>query len=414
MSVDWNTPEPSGETEANQPAAPSEVVVPATVETPVVETPATVETEGAEKTTSTETPTEPVKDEATTETQGANSPEESVVKREGRKLFFEAEKIGGPEAVREAISLQAALQDSNLPAEAKLQALYQSAPRAYEDLRKEMFFSYWDSPAQRDALFQDALGQGVTVEKVKELLAGQVAPSPTTARVPTEEELSTMSNAEVLQLLKTAQGVPVDDVELPDAVKARLAELDQIKKDYPQLKDQVTSLSAERERVQQEQTLRMGQEFLTEAMSPAVKMMEEAGLKVLPTDSPEEKAWKEEIWDTVILKTHKSLTESPENRPLADDIELFITKGDRQSAWSKMRAAQARAELAASKLIPIYTSSRQKQRESQTSVLDKERPPMIPGGQTSFGSQQPELTGRNAWNDPAEQDRWKDIAASLA
>jgi len=380
----WNDPITEGVTEANPPATPSEEVAPAQAEKPVIETvETTVETSGSE------TPKEQVKDEAT-----EPSPDESVVKREGRRIFFESQKLGGWDQVKEAHELQTALQDPSLDTQAKLQKLYQAAPRAIDDLKRDLFFQYWDNPAQQDIFAKELFG--LTVAEAKQRLGAAVAP-PSTPDL-TAEQLDKMTNEEVLQW--------VSQRPLPAEVQAKLQKLEE-------LEGRVTKLSEVQEQVQQQKVQQLGQEFVSEAMSPVVRMMEDAGLKVTDTDSPDEKIWKTEIWDTIIQKTYNDLLNSPENKALADDIQHFIEKGDRQSAWAKMRVAQAKAELAASKRIPIYTSQRQKQRDAQTQVLGKERPPLISGGQNSFGTALPELSGAAVWNDASDAERWKEIADSL-
>lgn len=407
MSDVWNDPAPAetteGATEASPPATPSEVVEPSTETAPPAEQPST------ETNASAGSEGEKVTESATTEGQGETGPDESIVKREGRKLFFEVRDLGGEAVFNEAKDIYTSLQSPDLDAKAKLSKIYQAAPRAYEEIQKELFFSYWDNPAQQDALDQERFG--VSTAEIKEILSarGQIAPLPTPTQpvsIPTPEELSQMTDEQIAQRFKEFQG----SGKLPDEVEAKLQRLDALEKEFPQLKSQVTSFAQQQEAAKQEKVQALGSEFVNEAMSPVVRMMEEAGLKVRPDDSPEEKAWKEEVWETIITKTYNDVMKEP----VADDVQTFVEKLDRSSAWSKMRVVQAKAELAASKRIPIYTSQRQKQRESQTSVLDKDRPPVITGGQTSLGSQQALPTGRDAWNDPAEADRWKDIAQSIA
>lgn len=401
----WNTPTDQGVT-VNQPAeTPSELVAPAAE--PVVETPVESKTEGAEEKASTEAAPEQVKDEATSGTDGDQSPAESDVKRESRRVFFKVkDELGGEAFVDEAVTVARTLQSSDADAKAKVQALYQLAPRAFEEVQREVFFSHWDKPGQKDALFADEFGEGVTREKIAEALkySGHIAPSPaptTTKAIPTVEELGKMSDDEVVQKFRELQNT------LPPEIQAKLDKLDR-------LESQVSEFSQAQAQSQQEKAQALGREFVAEMMAPAERLMKEAGLEVLPDDTPEEKAWKEEISNTIRMKTHIQLTQSDENKPLADDIEMFLTKLDRAAAWSKLKTAQARAEMVAAKLIPIYTSHRQQQRDAQTSVLTKDRPPMVPGGQASFGTPQPLPVGRDVWNDRSESERWKDIAQSVA
>lgn len=409
MADVWNDPAPAetieGVSEPNQPAAPSEVV-----ETP------SIETEPAkEPTVETASVPEPAKDEAAAEVPGETTPETSDVKREARRVFMEVQKMGGEEIVKSAVDLATAMQDQSLNAEARVQKLYQTSPRAYEQIRGHLIYSYWDSPAGKDHLLQESFGQGVTAEKVKQLLAGgQIAPSPTPEQpknvsLPTEEELANMNVAEVAQRFKD-----VTEGHVPESVKQKLQRLDELEKEFPELKSKVSSFAEQQEAAREQQTKELGMQFVAEAMSPVERMMKEAGLEVLPDDLPQEKAWKEEVWDTIKLKTYQNLTQSPENKSLADDVELFLSKSDKTSAWSKMRIFQARAEMTASRLIAIYTSNRQKQRESQTSNLGKDHPPVITGGQASFGTPPPLPTGRDVWNDSSDQERWKEIAQSVA
>ncbi len=396
--------------QASQPAVtPSEVVEPSTetkpetVEQPVVET------------ASEETSTDQVKDETAPDVQGETTPETPDVKREARRVFMETQKLGGFELLKEAHDLQSAIQDPSVDAEVKLQKLYQAAPRAYEELKKGLFFSYWDNPAQQELLIQEKFG--ASPAEIAEALAarGNVAPSSTTpaqatSSVPTSEELAVMSNEEIAQRFQDIQ----KQQAIPTAVQQKLTRLEELEKQFPQLKSQVDTFAQQQEAAKQQEIQKLGAEFVQEAMSPVVRMMEEAGLKVSPDDTPDEKAWKEEAWDSILTRSYNDLITADANRPLADDIQTFIEKGDRTAAWSKMRLAQARAEMAAAKRIPLYTSQRQQQREAQTSILGKDRLPVITGGQSSLGSTQAQPTGREAWNDPAEAERWKDIASSVA
>ncbi len=406
MSDIWNDnpvqTETEGVEEANPPATPSEVVEPST-ETETVDTDVVKSASDSEQAA-----------EQTTEPQSETPSETPDVKREARKVYMETQKLGGFDALKEAYDLQTAIQDHSLDAKTKLEKLYQTAPRAYEDIKKELFFSYWDDPAQQESLIQERFG--VSADEIQQVLAnrGQVAPSPTTtappsrpATVPTEEEIGLLTNEELVQRFKAVQ------TALPADVQAELQRLKDLEKKFPELETKVNSFTEAQETAQKEKVVQLGNEFVQEAMQPVVKLMEEAGLKALPDDSPEEKAWKDEVWDTIMTKTYNDLLNSEANAPLAKDIETFITKLDRTSAWGKMRLAQAKAEQSAAKRIPIYTSQRQAQRDSQTSVLGKDRPPVITGGQGSFGSEQNLPTGRDTWNDPAEAERWKDIAASI-
>ncbi len=389
----WNEPinvgAVEGDVKADPPAeTPSEEVVPADK----AETFENTDVETTEKPASeTEKPAEQTQDEATDETSG-ETPEEPGLKRKARALYMEVQKMGGEDVVREAADLFSAIQSPELDSQAKLQKLYQSAPRAFEGLKKELFFQYWDNPAQQDALFQERFGANAA--QIEQALKGTVAPSSETTA---DEE--------------------IDDTYLPDAVKAKLAKVEELEKqvkDLTPLKEQVSSFADQKQKDEKAEIDKLGQEFIVEAMSPVVQMMREAGLESKPDDPPEEKQAKDMIWDTIVDQVQRQLLLSPENKPLADDVQVFISKKDRASAWGKMRMAQARAEIAASRIIPVLTAGRQKQRESQTSVLNKEKPPMIQGGQASFGNvTPPQLNGRATWSDPDESQRWKDIAAGL-
>ena len=413
MSVDWNAPTPvvveGVSQEANAPASPSDTVDVADNSQPVTEESQITEPEAASEP---ETQgTEP--DASQQPEQEFRLPKELRDAYDGTKGLREiAKQVGGEEAVKEAVSLHSALASPDVNAKDRLKAIYQAAPRAYEDIQKELFFSYWDNPAQQDALDRERFGKSTA--EIKELLAarGQVAPSSTPQTqptAPTADELATMTNEEVEERFRQIQTQGV----IPPEVQEKLNRLEQLENEFPQLKSQVSSFAEQQEAARAEKVTALGQEFLNEAMSPVVRMMEEAGLKVLPDDTPEEKAWKEREWKNVVRDVHDELFLSSANKPLADDIETFITKLDKSSAWSKMRLAQAKAEMAAAKVLSIATAQRQKQRESQTSNLGKDHPPVITGGQSSLGSTQTQPTGRDAWNDPSEAERWKDIASSV-
>jgi hypothetical protein len=394
MTDIWNDPVET-ETEgvsADPPAAPSEVVQP--------EKPEAVDdaSEGAEQVIEEEAP-------------APELPDTPDVKREARRVFMEAQKLGGFETLKEAYDLQSTIQNPEVSAEAKLQALYTAAPRAFDDLKKELFFKYWDNPAQQDTLVQEKFG--ASAAEIAEALAarGQVAPSPKpTTRIPSEDELAQMTNAEVQEKFREIQASGF----IPEIVKEKLTRLEQLEKEFPQLKQQVSSIESQRQAIEQQEIQKLGAEFVQEVMSPVVRMMEEAGLKVLPQDTPEERAWKEEVWNSIYFRTYDDLVNSDTNRALAADIQTFIERKDRTAAWSRLRTVQARAEMAAAKRIPLFTSQRQKQREAQAQILAKDRPPQVAGGQTSLGSQQPQLSGRNVWDDPTEQDKWRDIQAGVA
>jgi len=409
-SAPVSTETTEGVSEANPPATPSEVVEPSTETETAATEQATTETNA-----SAEASTEQAVESATTTESQSEIPDTPEVKRQARKLFFEVKDLGGEAVFNEAKDIYTSLQNPELDAKAKLSKIYQAAPRAYEEIQKELFFQYWDNPAQQELLVKEKFG--ASPAEIKELLAarGQIAPPSTpeqatqSVTAPTLDELAAMSNEEVLariEAMKT-QGVAT---KLPDEVQAKLQRLDALEKEFPQLKSQVSTFAEQQEAAKAEKITALGAEFVNEAMTPVVRMLEEAGLRVLPEDPPDEKAWKEEVWDTIITKTYNEVM----SQPVAQDVEAFLKKLDRTSAWSKMRLAQAQAELSASKRLPIYLSQRQKQRESQTSNLGKDRPPVITGGQASLGSSPPLPTGRDAWNDPSEGERWKDIAQSVA
>lgn len=377
MSDIWN--EPQGEVQVDQPAEPpSELVVPASEAGESEKESEAVEPSGTE-----------AFEEKTTEqaeVPGETAPEPSEVKREARRVFMEVQKMGGENAIREAFDLQSTLQDPESSTETKLQKIYQAAPRAYEDLRSQLFYSHLDAPGQKDMVVEDIFGKGVTIEKVKELLEGRVAPSP-------EPEY--------------------DDEFLPDSVKAEREELKQLKQQFAEMQTNAEEFSKVQAEIETQKQTALGDEFVTEAMLPSVKMMEEAGLKILPGDSPEEQKFKTWAWNTTFQQVQQELANGKDHKSLADDVRAFIGKLDRDSAWRKLPTMQARAEMETAKLLKIINYNRQKQREAEASVLNKERPPIIAGGQTSFGSNQPFPTGRDTWNDPKEAENWNDIAASL-
>ena len=194
----WTDPAPEAENtgvvKADPPAAPSEVVEETSIGTSTAE-----ESAEAPKATA-ETP--PAGEQAAPDLQSETTSDTPDVKREARRVFMETQRLGGFDALKEAYDLQTAIQNPELDAKAKLEALYHAAPRAFEDLQKDLFFSYWDNnQAQQDAL--DRERYGASSQEIKEALAarGQVAPS-------AEPEYD-----------------PLEDEYVPDAVKAELREL---------------------------------------------------------------------------------------------------------------------------------------------------------------------------------------------
>jgi hypothetical protein len=385
MSV-WDEPVNEGVTEeANPPAPPSEVV--------------DVESQSTEEAqiTATEAASEPV---ATTEDEPKESEQEFRLPKElrdaydGTKGLRELSKqVGGEDVVKDYVDLSSTLLSQELDPADKAQKLYQSSPKAFQSLGEHLIQANWGNPEWKDKLLQQDFGEGMTSEKVQEMKAfyeqfGDSAPLP-----------------------EYTDGTPEDAEErLSPATKAKLAKLEDLEKKFPELETKVNRFDELQTQAEAEKITNLGNEFVQEAMSPVVRMMREAGLEVTKEDTPDEKEWKQEVWDTVLLKTYKHLTEADANKPLADDIRTFIESLDRGAAWGKMRPAQARAEREAARLLKLYTSQRQQQRDSATSVLTKDRPPQIPGGSPSFGSTQNLPTGRDAWNDPNEAERWRDIA----
>lgn len=317
-----------------QPAAPSE---PAQVESPIdAATSDTSQAENAETVVTSEpvTAEEPEWIEPS-EFGSADDTKIPFDKKAARKLYFQVADMGG-EAVFDAVRGIGEDLVSGQPDGVRLaHKIHALNPDAYQQLGQVLL----------DATLEQKFGKGVTFDMVEQALSKPA--------VPQEETYE-------------------DQPQLPPEVEARLKKLDE-------LESKVGKYDEAIEREQKQAIAKFGDEIITEAMSPLGKLFEDAGLKVLPNDSPEEIEEKSELASAIYERAYKKVYNDPNNKAIVDETEAGIQARNPLLAKKHMLKLQARVEREAIRQIKIFTGRRASARNLQTQNLNNETPQVVPG-----------------------------------
>lgn len=330
-----------------QPAAPSE---PAQITTDASADVVVNSEQPADKVAETVVASEPAPTEETEWIEGNEFGDDQTRiaydKKLGRKYFMQVQQMGGDavfDATREIASDLVSASADPIRLAHKINALN---PEAYQQLGSVLL----------DQTLRDRFGRDVTWEQVEQALR---RPAETKEPQPNEDE---------------------PDPYVDPAIQAQLDELKELKRKFPELETEVGQFKELREQQKQEKIQQFGQTIVTEAMSPLGKLYEDAGLKILPGDTPEEKEWKQYVAETVYEQTYKRVYENPNNKAFVDETQAGIESMNELIARKHMLKLQARAEAEASKLLKLLTGKRTQARNLQTEQLNKETPKFVPGG----------------------------------
>jgi hypothetical protein len=130
-------------------------------------------------------------------------------------------------------------------------------------------------------------------------------------------------------------------------------------------------------------------ETFAEIMAPVEALIEEAGLKPLPTDSDQERAYKQWAYKTILRDTFDYLHEDEKNKPRAQKMYEMIDGLDAAGVKYLSATAKILAEDFAGKQIELLTGQRAKTQSKGTEAKKKDPPKVIPssGAVPAFGNQ---------------------------
>lgn len=150
------------------------------------------------------------------------------------------------------------------------------------------------------------------------------------------------------------------------------AEAPQIKPES-QIKTAEQRLAEYEQREQQQRIEALEGSTYAEIMSPIERMLDDAGFKILDTDSAEVRADKEYDREKIISETFKYLLETPDNKPLADKMLEFIKKGDEKA----VRQLTPRAKLLAEDFAGKRVEQRSRARAASVAPRTAPAPPPV-------------------------------------
>lgn len=126
----------------------------------------------------------------------------------------------------------------------------------------------------------------------------------------------------------------------------------------------------QREKAQATQAL-FGEVFQKIA-EPADALINEAELVVSPTDTPEDKEWKEEVNFSINQRVSYLLETDPKIAHIAAKAREFIEKGDKAGASNLIRPIQAYVEAETARLIKVHTNRRA---TNHSAITETKQPP---------------------------------------
>lgn len=267
----------------------------------------------------------------------------------GRKYFFQVKEMGGEPVFNATREIAADLVSASTDPVRLANKINDLNPDAYQQLGSVLLAS----------TIKDRFGEDVTFEQIAQALQrpAEAQPEPE----PTDDEYRNRLN------------------DLSPEVEARLKRLDELERKFPELETKVGKYDQVIEQQQQDRIIEFGQTIVTEAMSPLGKLYEDAGLKILPDDSPEEIEAKTEIAQTVYERTYQKVYNDPNNKAIVDETQTGIENQNGLIARKHMLKLQARIEKEAARQIQIFTGKRAQARNLQTEPLTKETPKTVPG-----------------------------------
>jgi hypothetical protein len=277
-------------------------------------------------------------------------------KQLGRKYFMQVEQMGGEAVFNATREITEDLVSGSPDAARLAQKIHSLNPDAYQQLGQVLL----------DATLEQKFGKGVTFEMVQQALEKPAVP---------ESEPFTDDETEYRRS-------PEDE--------AKLKAYDELMGKFPEVESKANKFGEMLEQQQAEKVEKFGQEIITEAMSPLGKLFEDAGLKVLPNDTPEEISAKQEIAEAVYERAYQKVYRDPNNKSIVDETEAGIRSQNSLVAKKHMLKLQARIEREAARQIQIFTGRRAQSRNLQTQNLNNETPTVVPGnsGAAAFAVKQ--------------------------
>lgn len=297
-------------------------------------------------------------------------------KKAARKFFFQVNEMGGEPVFN---ALRGVGEDllSGQPDGVRLaNKINDLNPEAYQRLGSVLL----------ESTIKSQFGEGVTYEQIAAALQRP-------AEQPEPEQTDE----------------PTDDYVSP-AVQAQLDELKELKAKFPELETKVGKYDQVIEQQAQQKVMEFGQTVVEKAMSPLGKLFEDAGLKILPDDSPEEVADKQRLASMIYRETYDAVYNANNNKAIVDETEAGIRSLNPLIAEKHLLKLQARVEKEGAAAIRAATGRRAQARNLQTKPLDNETAKAVPGvsGAAAF-AQTADTTG------PFDPDRasqvFQDIAA---
>jgi len=216
------------------------------------------------------------------------------------------------------------------------------------------------SPSQFEKIGQSFIHAGIeqhSAEYAKHLV--KVAPD-----VAAQELIGIpgITAAEAKRIVTLVKKQGLEDYIAEDADSNLIADADSAAQPAQQQPTEVEQLRARLQEIEQQQQSQKIEQLenstWNEVISPVLQMLDDAGLKILDTDSPEVRADKEYDREKIINQTFDYLMKDPENKVLKDKVMEFIKEGDETSIKKMIPKAKMLVEDFAGQRVERISKAR--------------------------------------------------------